>query len=234
MKAENKKTKLTWCVCVHDKYSRTENNIKQHEEMAKSLSSFDVDFVIVNTSKYGNWGGMSGLLSNFLDTNPKLDSDGYLVSFEDDFIFKDEDAIKNAIEVLENRSKTSNLAYVGHAGTARNEHGWKQNEKYRSLFGEHCKWTDGGCYIFKVSKLLEIKEKLGVLPGHTKNGVDYPLKKDNSFDFSTNKNDTTGHNNMISEHEVGFPTRLCFHGYEIYGIKNQDIIRCINTDKEEI
>jgi hypothetical protein len=215
------KKHLTYCVCCHGKYKRTQENVTNHREFTDSLKNFNVSFEEVNTADYKNWGGMSGLLSMYLDTNPNLPEDGYLVSFEDDFIFLNEDALINAISVLEEKSNTLNLAYVGHGNHNLNEHGYKTASHHSSTYGNHCKWTDGGVYIFKNKKLSEIKNKLGVLPGHTSNGKDVPLPEDTEKDF-------TNIQHRVIEHEVGFPTRLSFYGYDIWGIPNSEIIKCMN------
>jgi hypothetical protein len=218
------KKHLTYCVTCHGKYKRTQENINVHRTFALSLENFEVSFEEINTEDYKNWGGMSGLLSMYLDTNPNLPEDGYLFSCEDDFMIKDVQALDNAINVLEEKSKTMNLAYVGHGSNSLNEHGYKTCADHTASFGDHCKWTDGGLYLFKNKKLLEIKNRLGVLPGHTKNNNDVPLPMDTELDF-------TNVTNRIFEHEVGFPTRLSYYGYDIWGIPNSQIIKNLNEEK---
>ena len=218
------KKHLTYCVCSHGAYERTKGNLDSHKEFALSLNEFDVSFVEINTEDYKNWGGMSGLLSMYLDTNPELLEDGYLVSCKDDVMMNDKHAMNNAITVLEEKSEIMNLAYVGHVN---HNHlggldGYKTCPEKDKKFGAQSKWTDGGLYLFKNKKLLEIKNKLGVLPGHIKNGEDVPLPMDSTLDFENVQC-------RVEEHEVGFPTRLNFYGYDIWGINDSNIVHRLNT-----
>lgn len=216
------KIKLRYVVTCHAKRIRTRENIATHKKFAENLINFDVDFFEANTQDLGNWGGMIGLVDLHLESHPDLPEDGYFVCFEDDQSIKDEATLIKAINILENESKDRNLAYVGHGTNFYKNNRWKTNDSFKSKMGEWCKWTDGGLYIFKNKKLIEIKNKLKVLPGKTTaRGDDLPLAKDSNLNFENVQF-------RIQEHEVGFPTRLSFYGYDIFGIENENIIRKLN------
>jgi hypothetical protein len=220
------KMKLRYVATCHGKRARTKENIAIHKEFAENLINFDVDFFEVNTQDLGNWGGMIGLVSLHLESHPDLPEDGYLACFEDDFMLKDEEALIRAINTIESESKDKNLAYVGHGTNFYNGNNWKACQDWKDRMGEWAKWTDGGLYVFKNSKLIEIKNKLKVLPGKTTpDGTDVPLDRNSNLDF---KETIT----RIWEHEVGFPTRLSLHGYEIFAIENENFIRRLNESYE--
>ena len=222
------KKHLTYLVTCHGNYKRTANNIKEHKIFCDKLSGFNVNFCEANTQDLGNWGGMSGLTSLFLDQISDLPQGGYFACFEDDIILKNDAALSYAIKVLESESTSKNLAYVGHGKNFYKNNKWKSNNEFRHSMGEWSRWTDGGFYIFKNKKLLEIKNKLSVLPGvTTPDGKDLPLDRNSCIDFRPQKP-------RIIYHEVGFPTRLSFHGYEILGIHDHNFIGRLSESYDNV
>ena len=253
------KPHLTYCVNVHHGYTRTEENIESHKEFCDNLKdTFRINFVVNSTTEYGNWGGHIGLLDRYLETKPKLPKNGYLVSLEDDIIIKDNKCLNDAIKllrVLSYKRIGRNVSHIGHltnldtmspgdivridepsikgdlcykTGPAADPYSEISLNSAGIPFG--CQWTDGGFYIFKNEKLLEIKKKLGVLPGDVfkhspqlRTLIDRPLPEDAST-REHNPLDFEDQATRIKYHEVGWCTRLRYHGYEVWGLPDEFII----------
>lgn len=240
------KLKLFYVINGHSVGDRLEKNTAIHERMIKELGLpefFDIEIVINSTEQYGNWGGPIGLVDRWLETNPRLPNDSYIFSTEDDCRLRYIDFLFKGINFLEGLSRDYNLSHFGYVNTPSNTETFEIKDKkllYKVFdglivtpgfldritepkdphnpFGKYSAWTDGGSYLFKTEKLLEIKNKLKVLPGYaTEQGGDCPLDESLRLHYTQ---PTHGVGDMISRivhHEIGWCTRLKYHGYDFSG-----------------
>jgi hypothetical protein len=72
-------------------------------------------------------------------------------------------------------------------------------------------WFDGSCYITTQDKLNRIYDKLSVFT---------LAPSDERYNYIEHG---------INYGEVGFPTRMCYHGFNIFGIDRKSLLNVLNT-----
>jgi len=231
--------KITYCVGIHVPFDL--EFVEKHMQFVEDLKTyFDVSLIFLifvskeeeknfysDKAKFinvKNWGGPIGLLDQMIEMEEPL-GDFIMITEADVFILS-KDHFKNITKILTDNPV---LAYLGHVYS--DPHMYKKVEskcgdnifvKYAESMSEYnlgsCYFTDGGYHVFRRENLLLAKEKLGVLPGFIdRKNRDVPLEKDSDIDFRERKK-------RIIYHEVGFPSRMHFHGFKFAGIINHDVV----------
>lgn len=185
-------------VCMTD-------SIHKSEKIKNKVKDIIGDANILILVEY-NWGGtIAGLWKTY--THFKDSKDNIYVShFEEDFVPKNEEATKKAIELLQ----TGKYVYIGECKynkiNSRDDQGRLSKKRFKKAtrLGDPEVWTDGGYYFTSIDRLKQMEGKIGIFHkgdpkdkyNHDKDGIDIG--------------------------EVGFPTLLHHAGFEFGFLNRKD------------